>query len=150
MRATKPLIFVETGTEKGLGSLVLAEALLKNGASRLMTIDMEASEGLLIGDQYGGVIESVINVSLLAISKIGQIDLLIHDADHSAEHEKLEFELLQSRLKADGIVLSDNSLTTTELANWSLRNNRRFMYFVEQLLNHWYPSPGTGVSMKGL
>ena len=29
VRATKPLVIVETGTEKGLGSLVLAEALLK-------------------------------------------------------------------------------------------------------------------------
>ena len=150
VRATKPLIVVETGTEKGLGSLVLAEALLKNGAGRLITIDMEPSAGLLIGDQYAGVIERVINDSLLAISKINQIDLFIHDSDHSAEHEAREFEILQSRLTADGIVLSDNSHVTTELAKWSLRNNRRFMYFAEQPLNHWYPGAGIGVSMKGL
>ena len=150
VRATKPLIVVETGTEKGLGSLVLAEALLKNGAGRLITIDMEPSAGLLIGDQYAGVIERVIKDSLLAISKIDQIDLFIHDSDHSAEHEAREFEILQSCLTPDGIVLSDNSHATTELAKWSLRNNRRFMYFAEQPLNHWYPGAGIGVSMKGL
>ena len=92
----------------------------------------------------------MIEDSLLAISKIDQIDLFIHDSDHSADHEAREFEILQSRLTADGIVLSDNSHATTELAKWSLRNNRRFMYFAEQPLNHWYPGAGIGVSMKGL
>lgn len=43
---------METGIEKGLGSLVLAEAPLKNGAGRLITIDMEPSVGLLIGEEY--------------------------------------------------------------------------------------------------
>jgi len=150
VRATKPLVVVETGTEKGLGSIVLAEALIKNGAGRLITIDMEPSSGLLLGAEYGGVIERMIDDSLLAISKIDQIDLFIHDSDHSAEHERREFEILQSRLTADAIVLSDNSHATTELANWSLQNGRRFMYFAEEPLNHWYPGAGIGVSMKGL
>lgn len=150
VRTTKPLVVVETGTEKGLGSLVLAEALLKNGSGRLITIDMEPSAGLLIGAEYEGVIERMIDDSLLAISKIDQIDLFIHDSDHSAEHEAREFAILQSRLTVDGIVLSDNSHATTELANWSLRHGRRFMYFAEEPLNHWYPGAGIGVSMKGL
>lgn len=150
VRATKPKIVVETGTEKGLGSLVLAEALIKNESGRLITIDMEPSSGLLIGPEYGGVIERMIDNSLQAISKIDRIDLFIHDSDHSAEHESREFKLLQSRLSSKGIVLSDNSHVTTELAKWSLEHGRRFVYFAEQPLNHWYPGAGIGVSMKGL
>ena len=150
VRATKPRIVVETGTEKGLGSLVLAEALIKNESGRLITIDMEPSSGLLIGPEYGGVIERMIDDSLQAISKIDRIDLFIHDSDHSAEHESREFKLLQSRLSSKGIVLSDNSHVTTELAKWSLEHGRRFVYFSEQPLNHWYPGAGIGVSMKGL
>ena len=150
VRAQKPSVVVETGTEKGLGSLVLAEALIKNGSGRLITIDMEPSSGLLIGPEYGEVIERVIDDSLQAILKIDQIDLFIHDSDHSAEHEAREFELIKTRLSDDGIVLSDNSHATTELANWSLQNGRKFMYFAEEPLNHWYPGAGIGVSMKGL
>ena len=150
VRATKPSVVVETGTEKGLGSLVLAEALLRNGSGRLITIDMEPSSGLLIGSEYEGMIERVIDDSILAISMIDQIDLFIHDSDHSAEHEAREFEILHSRLTAEGIVLSDNSHATTELAKWSLRHGRRFMYFSEEPLNHWYPGAGIGVSVKGL
>jgi hypothetical protein len=150
VRATRPSVIVETGTEKGLGSLVLAEALLKNGFGRLITIDMEPSSGLLIGEKYGGVIERVIDDSLSAISRIDRIDLFIHDSDHSAEHEAREFDLLSTRLSGGGIVLSDNSHVTTELAKWSFRHGRRFIYFAEEPLNHWYPGAGIGVSMKGL
>jgi hypothetical protein len=150
VRAVKPQLVVETGTEKGLGSLVLPEALIQNGSGRLITVDMEPSSGLLIGAKYDGVIQRVIDDSLVAISQIDQIDLFIHDSDHSAEHEAQEFELLQSRLSVNGIVLSDNSHATTELAKWSLRQGRRFMYFAEEPLDHWYPGAGIGVSMKGL
>jgi predicted O-methyltransferase YrrM len=148
-RAMKPQLVVETGTEKGLGSLVLAEALIQNGSGRLITVDMEPSSGLLIGSKYDGVIQRLIDDSLVAISQIDQINLFIHDFDHNAEHETQEFESLQSRLSANGIVLSYNSHATTELAKWSLRQGRRFMYFAEEPLDHWYPGAGIGVSMKG-
>ena len=150
VRATKPRVVVETGTEKGLGSLVLAEALLRNGSGRLVTVDMEPSSGLLIGAEYDGVIQRLIDDSLVAITQIDQIDLFIHDSDHSAEHEAQEFEMLQPRLSENGRVLSDNSHATTELAKWSLLQGRRFMYFAEEPLNHWYPGAGIGVSMRGL
>ena len=147
VRATKPSIVVETGTEKGLGSLVLAEALLKNGSGRLITIDLEPSAGLLIGEEYKSVIDCVINDSLQALQKIERIDLFIHDSDHSAEHEAHEFELLGSRLSKQALVLSDNSHATNELAKWSKSSHRKFFYFAEEPLNHWYPGAGIGISV---
>ena len=148
VRATKPSIVVETGTEKGLGSLVLAEALLKNKSGRLITIDMEPSSGWLIGPEYDGVVERIIGDSLLAIAKIEQIDLFIHDSDHSAEHELRELDLLEGRLSKDGIVISDNAHSTMELEKFSIRHGRKFFYFQEQPLDHWYPGAGIGVSTK--
>lgn len=148
VRATKPSIVVETGTEKGLGSLVLAEALIKNKSGRLITIDMEPSSGLLIGPEYHGVVERITDNSLSAIAKIKQIDLFIHDSDHSAEHELRELNLLEGRLSIDGIVISDNAHTTTELEKFSLRHGRKFFYFQEQPVDHWYPGAGIGVSIK--
>ncbi len=73
-----------------------------------------------------------------------QMDLFVSLSQ--AEHEAREFEILQSRLTANAIVLSDNSHATTELANWSLQNGRRFMYFAEEPLNHWYQGAGIGIS----
>lgn len=147
VRATKPLLVVETGTEKGLGSLVLAEALLKNGVGQLVTVDIEPSSGLLIGGNWATVTEHVVGDSLTAIAKLKNIDIFIHDSDHSAEHELHEFESVVSQLSPNGIVLSDNSHATTVLAEWSLKQNRRFSYFTERPLSHWYPGAGIGVSV---
>ncbi len=147
VRALKPTVVVETGTEKGLGSLVLAEALCKNQRGQLTTIDMEPSSGLLIGERYAGVIARVIGDSLESLRTIEHIDLFIHDSDHSAEHEAREFQLIESRLTKSGIVLSDNSHATEELAKWSKNSNRKFFYFAEEPYKHWYPGAGIGISL---
>jgi predicted O-methyltransferase YrrM len=148
VRATKPNVIVETGTEKGLGSLVLAEALLRNNRGRLVTIDIEPQSGLLIGGKWARVVEQVIEDSLVALNNIDNIDLFIHDSDHSADHEFRELESVVSHLSADGTVLSDNSHVTSMLADWSLKHNRLFLFFAEKPLNHWYPGAGIGVSVK--
>ena len=147
VRALKPAKIVETGTEKGLGSLVLAEALCRNNYGQLITIDMEPSSGLLIGERYAGVIERVIGDSLQTLQTIELIDLFIHDSDHSAEHEAHEFHLIESKLSKSGIVLSDNSHATEELAKWSESLNRKFFYFAEEPYNHWYLGAGIGISL---
>ena len=144
-RTIKPNVVFETGTEKGLGSLVIAEALLRNGKGRLVTIDIEPQSGLLIGGDWAKVIDRVIDDSLVALSSIDNIDLLIHDSDHSADHELRELELVASRLSARSIVLSDNSHATSVLAEWSLNCDRQFSFFAEKPLNHWYPGAGIGV-----
>ena len=146
VRATKPLVVVETGTEKGLGSLVLAEALLKNRTGRLVTIDIEPSSGLLIGGIWSSVIEHVVDDSLLAISRVDSADFFVHDSDHSPKHELQEFELIAPRLSPNAIVMSDNSHATPVLSEWSLKHRRRFLYFAERPRNHWYLGAGIGLS----
>jgi hypothetical protein len=128
----------------------LTDALLNNVSSRLTTNDLEPSSELLISTKNSGVTEHVIDDLLSAISNIDQIDLFIHDSDHSAERGACEFELLSSRLSYRGIFLSDNCQVTTDLAKWGFRHSRRFIHFAEQTLNHWYPGSGIGVSMRGL
>ena len=146
IRASRPGIIVETGTEKGLGSLVIAEALRKNGIGKLITIDMEPSSGLLIGPEYSELVERMIGDSLQCLSNIETIDLFIHDSDHSAEHEMAEFNVALPRLSSNALVLSDNSHVTDELQKWALSNDRRFAYFAESPLNHWYKGAGIGVA----
>ena len=146
IRASQPQIVVETGTEKGLGSLVIAEALKRNGKGKLITIDMEPSSGLLIGPEYSGLVERMIGDSLKCLINIDAIDLFIHDSDPSAAHEMAELNVVLSRLSANAIVLSDNSHVTAELQRWAERNGRRFAYFAESPENHWYKGAGIGVA----
>jgi len=148
VRVLKPLVIVETGTEKGLGSVVLAEALLKNGQGQLFTIDMEPTAGLMIGDRYTGIISQIFGNSLQALATFDYVDLFIHDSDHSAEHEAREFEIIETKLSKQGVVLSDNSHATNELAKWSMRLDKKFFYFAEEPLNHWYPGAGIGIAIS--
>jgi predicted O-methyltransferase YrrM len=141
-------VIVETGTEKGLGSVVLAEALLQNGQGQLFTIDMEPSSGLMIGDRYAGFINQIFGDSLQALTTVDCVDLFIHDSDHSAEHEASEFEIIETKLSKQGVVLSDNSHATNELAKWSMRFGKKFFYFAEEPLNHWYPGAGIGIAIS--
>lgn len=149
IRALKPAVVVETGTEKGLGSVVIAEALLRNGSGRLITIDIEASSGLIFKDlpRYDTVIQRLNGDSVEQISSLSvPVDLFLHDSDHSAEHEWKEFCAVARLLSPEAVVLSDNSHVTQELHKWSRVNNRRFLFFREEPENHWYPGAGIGCS----
>jgi hypothetical protein len=148
VRATQPLVVVETGTEKGLGSLVIAEALKANGRGHLHTIDIEESSGLLIGPEYQSFVTRVHSDSVLALPDIENVDVFLHDSDHSAEHERNEYIAVAANLTESAIVLSDNSHATSELSEWSSDQGRRFYYFAEKPKNHWYPGAGIGVSVR--
>ena len=146
IRATKPLHVVETGTDKGLGSVVIASALLRNGAGRLTTIDNNPVSGYLISEPYAAVTDRVIGDSLAALAALKGVDLFLHDSDHSAEHERRELESIAPALTKKALVLSDNAHSTQELAHWAELTGRRFTFFDERPLGHWYHGGGIGVA----
>ena len=57
VRAMQPDHVVETGTHLGLGSCVIAAALLRNGHGRLTTIDIDSEAGHLIAEPWASVID---------------------------------------------------------------------------------------------
>ena len=52
VRALKPAHVVETGTDKGLGTVVLAAALRRNNRGQVTTIDTNPDSGYLIQGVY--------------------------------------------------------------------------------------------------
>lgn len=151
VRILGPEVVVETGTEKGLGSVVIAEALLRNGHGRLYTLDIEASSGLIFRgeERYDKVIEHRIGDSVTLLKELdATVDIFLHDSDHSAEHERREFEAVQPLLTERSVVLSDNSHVTRELFRWAQANDLSFLYFQEQPVRHWYRGAGLGCAWK--
>lgn len=147
VRATRPQHVVETGTDKGLGSLVLAAALLRNGAGRLTTIDVNDSSGYLIGGRYGEVIDRRVGDSVAVLPSLAQVGLFLHDSWHTFEHETAEYEAVAPALAAGALVLSDNAHVTAALPQWAERTGRRFSYWQERPAGHWYPGGGIGVAV---
>ena len=147
VRALKPLLVVETGTDKGLGSLVIAEALKKNGKGKLISIDNNPGSGILIGKRHDGILDMQIDDSLNAIHNLSFVDVFIHDSNHSEIHEYKEYEAIFERLTTNGIVLSDNAHASDALEQWSRLQNRQFLYFNEIPSNHWYPGASFSASI---
>ena len=146
-RAVKPEHIVETGTDKGLGSVVLAAALLRNGCGRLTTIDVNPDAGYLLTGRYATVADLRIGDSLAVLKKLEAVDLFLHDSDHSSTHEAAELAAVTPHLTGRALALSDNAHVTDELPKWAERQGRRFLFFDERPAGHWYPGGGIGVSL---
>jgi predicted O-methyltransferase YrrM len=147
VRALKPEHVVETGTDKGLGTVVFAAALLRNGSGRLTTIDINPDAGYLIAGRYATVTDQRIGDSLSILAGLDSVDLFLHDSDHAAAYEAAELAAVTPHLTDRAVVLSDNAQHTNELAAWSETHGRRFLFFNEQPRDHWYPGDGIGVSL---
>jgi len=152
VRATKPKIVIETGVDKGLGSCVITEALHKNSLEGnpgyYYGLDINPNAGYLFTEPYKQYGELKIGDSIESLKGFNDnIDFFINDSDHSAIYEHNEYQTIKNKLTPQAIILGDNSHCTNELFQFSLENNRDFIFFKETPLDHWYPGAGIGISI---
>ncbi|MDG4792856.1 class I SAM-dependent methyltransferase [Micromonospora sp. WMMD1082] len=152
VRARRPEHIVETGVDKGLGSCVLAAALLRNAAEghpgRVSSIDINPEAGYLARTApWSDVIDLVIGDSVESITGLDRpVDLFLHDSDHSRAYERREFDAVEPKLAPGAMLLTDNVTHTNVLAEHAERTGRRFLAYRETPANHWYPGDGIGVA----
>ncbi|MFJ8577364.1 class I SAM-dependent methyltransferase [Micromonospora sp. NPDC093277] len=152
VRARRPAHVVETGVDKGLGSCVLAAALLRNTAEghpgRLTSLDINPEAGYLArATPWADVVDLVIGDSIASIRALDRpVDIFLHDSDHSRGHEKNEFDAVEAKLAAGAMLLTDNATVTNVLAEHAERAGRRFLAYRETPAGHWYPGDGIGVA----
>lgn len=153
VRAIKPKIIVETGVDKGLGSVLLCAALEKNEkegySGRFYGTDINPKAGYLLAGKYKEFGQILYGDSITSLSNFKEkIDLFINDSDHSAEYEYKEYKTVMPFLNEGTIILGDNSHCTNKLSQFSLENKRHFLFFKENPENHWYPGAGIGISFN--
>lgn len=153
VRATKPAVVVESGVDKGLGTCVLAAAVLRNVeegfGGRVVAIDIDPVAGAWLADPYSQVVDLVIDDSLKALAGMSdEVGLFIHDSNHTPQHERAEYEVVTGRLAPDGLIFSDNAHVSSELAEYAERTGRRFLYFAERPMAHWYGGAGIGAGFR--
>lgn len=152
MRARGPAHVVETGVDKGLGTCVIAAALLRNAAQgrpgRVTSLDLNPAAGYLArAEPWSTVVDLVIGDSIASIGKLDRpVDVFLHDSYHAAAHERREFEAVESRLAPGALLLSDNATATAVLPRYAERTGRRFLAYQETPANHWYPGDGIGAA----
>ncbi|MEM9832808.1 MAG: class I SAM-dependent methyltransferase [Bacteroidota bacterium] len=153
VRVLKPKVVVETGVDKGLGSVVICAALFKNKEEgydgQYYGTDINPKAGYLLTGKYQEVGKILYGDSINSLSQFSEkIDLFINDSDHSADYEYQEYLAIQQLLSNKAIILGDNAHVTDKLLRFSNETSRRFLFFKEDPVNHWYPGGGIGISFK--
>ncbi len=151
VRLAKPKIVVETGVDKGLGSVVLCKALMRNAAEghpgRFIGTDINPAAGWMLTEPYTQVGEIRVGDSIETLKKMTeQIDIFINDSDHSVEYEAREYDVIVDKLAPGAIILGDNAHDNTSLSDFSLKHGRAFLFFREDPERHWYRGGGIGFS----
>lgn len=152
VRARKPAHVVETGVDKGLGTTVLAAALLRNAEEgqpgRVTAIDINPEAGYLVRTGvWADVVDLVHADSIAVLAALDRpVDLFLHDSDHSVAHERREFTTVEAHLSAGAMLLTDNVTSTRVLSEYAERTGRLFLAFTERPAAHWYPGDGIGAA----
>lgn len=150
-RALRPRVIVETGVDRGLGSVLLCAALQRNTAEgfagRYYGTDNNPLAGVLLDEPWSRYGKILYGDSIESLGKLGEtIDLFINDSDHSAEYEYREYQTIKPLLSDRAVILSDNAHANDMLLRFSEENGRRFLFFKEAPRGHWYPGAGIGIS----
>lgn len=150
-RVLKPKVVVETGVDKGLGSVLLCSALLRNEKEgypgRYYGTDIDPDAGWLLASPYSSVGQILYGDSIESLKALTDpIDLFINDSDHSAQYEYDEYLTVEPNLSETAVILGDNAHSTAMLSKFSYERDREFLFFHETPKDHWYPGGGIGIS----
>ena len=153
IRATKPALVVETGVDKGLGSVVIAVALLKNKAEgrpgEYVGIDINPHAGYLFQKPYTEVGKIVYADAIDTLNHMtGPIDFFISDSDHCVQYEYNEYKAIDSKLSSQALIVADNAHCSDSLMRYARDVNKAFLFFSESPKDHWYPGGGIGVAFS--
>ncbi len=149
VRAVKPKYVVETGVDKGHGALVLCAALTRNAAEdapgHYIGTDINPAAGYLLSGPYAQHGKILYGDSIGSLKTLREpVDVFINDSDHSAEYEYAEYQAISPLLHAKSVVLGDNAHVTDKLLQFASETQRRFAFFREEPVDHWYPGAGIG------
>jgi Methyltransferase domain len=128
VRHTKPNNVIETGVAHGVTSRFILEALERNGRGHLWSIDLPPLEkdrreqvGMAVGGRYPDRWTYIKGSSRRRLpellSRVGQIDLFIHDSLHSERNVRFELDLAWPAVRGGGAIVVDDVD-----ANWGFRS----------------------------
>jgi hypothetical protein len=118
-RHLKPRQVIETGVAHGLTSRFILEALERNGAGHLWSIDRQPLEralhsqiGVAVGDRFPHRWSYVTGSSRRRLpgllSQLGEIDLFIHDSSHTEANVRFELDHAWRALQSGGAIVVDD------------------------------------------
>lgn len=149
VRAARPRLTFEAGTDRGLSTWAMVRALVHEGLgpaqARIVTVDIADDRGeFLEGDEGGYVSRHVGDSVALLHAHDAPIDLFIHDTVNDDAHTRAQMAALEPRLAPGAWVhsawFSRAFVGACEAAQWPL------LMYAEQPADHWYPGSRCGLA----
>jgi predicted O-methyltransferase YrrM len=158
-RLVKPNTYIETGVLHGLTSSFILEGLRKNDKGKLISIDFPSYFGLSpanndghfdclpSGKEPGWLIPDYIrenwelhlgkssDVLPKILSLNNEIDIFLHDSEHTYQTMFLEFELAWPKLREGGILIADNIIDNTAFFDFCSKVSGKPLIYSD-LYNH--------------
>lgn len=112
-RFHRPAVVLETGVANGESTFLLLAALQANGKGALHSVDISADAGCLLTaaekrrwgfHAFGGSKAGFRRI----LAGIPEIDLFIHDSDHSYSWHLFELQSAYEHMSATGVIASDD------------------------------------------
>jgi Methyltransferase domain len=147
VRLLKPEIIVETGVANGKSSLLLLEALSRNGNGRLISIDVATlndsgedrhkAKGLQIGWMVPDRLRHNWDLKIGRSDEVlptlhnlnANVDIFIHDSLSTYNNMMYEYEQARRLLKKDGLLVSDDIETCSAFAEFVAEHCRSINCF---------------------
>jgi hypothetical protein len=155
-RALKPALIVETGTRDGLGSTVLASALLRNQSEgvhgRLLSIDIDPRSGWLIPESLRPLCDLRTGDSKELLPRFlegCEVGMIIHDSHHTYDYERFEFNVALKHRASTIALISDNAHAASALSDLARELGVEYHFFGERTKGHFYPGGGIGLAVVG-
>ncbi len=139
-RAFRPGTILETGVANGLSTRIILEAIVMNRRGILVSTEIEKEVGPLVPDSlrmhwqlHVGKPSSVLTETL---EEVGQVDLFLHDSDHSYENMLFEFKKAYHRMSRHGLMVSDDVDTNPAFIEFAASIGRQplFVYGFRKIL----------------
>lgn len=134
VRGSRPVSSVETGVGVGFSSAFILEALARNRAGNLVSIDLPNSDRgwkLPPGTEPGSLVPAPVRaqwdlrlgntLALLpqVLRNLGAIDLFFHDSEHTYETMMFEYRAAYRALAPGGMLVSDDTMWNAAMLDFA-------------------------------
>jgi predicted O-methyltransferase YrrM len=151
VRALRPRLIFEAGTERGLSTWAMCRALDHNGQSvaeaRIITVDIASDRGEFLAGDENGRVQRLVGDSVAALREVAApIQLFLHDTTNEAHHTREQLQTLAPKLAPGAVVHS--CWFSLEFADFCRAHGLRGLEYVERPKHHWYSGRRCGLAVK--
>ncbi len=114
VRITKPSIVLETGVANGHSTVLILNAIIRNGKGALYSVDVSDNVGSLLNERERElwnleVIKEPRRSSFRSlVGRLPHVDFFLHDSDHRYSWQRFEYGEVSSKMSAGSILASDD------------------------------------------